>query len=403
MKIVKKIFDISLVGFLLFFAVNVFAIDPPTGLSIRHIFAGTPPVATAILEWTGAAQNYKIYINGVFEEDYYDGHPDPNRTWLNMDVPPGDYVYGIESFDPVTGDVSSRLEQSYTVPVLTIDPPTSISLSQTADNQVTITWQGGTASNYNIYRDNQLITSVSGSTMDYTDMAVPAGNHLYEVASYNPTTNTESIRVGASIDVTGVATFVEDCTNGVDDDGNSLADCEDDACLTDPACLPPPSEICDNGIDDGNGNPLVDCEDPACLGTPECSGGGTHQPSGDLFPIIQCGYNCPGIFPGDPNADCCTLCDAFETISRIINIILMFGFILGGMFLVVAGIIMYAGGASSGLLNRSKTIIKGVIYGLVIMLVSYLIVFTIIHFLSAGNADTLFSIKNGGFVIECTP
>ena len=32
---------------------------------------------------------------------------------------------------------------------------------------------------------------------------------------------------------------VENCTNGVDDDGDGLADCEDIDCSTNPACVPP--------------------------------------------------------------------------------------------------------------------------------------------------------------------
>jgi len=267
----------------------------------------------------------------------------------------------------------------FAVNVLALDAPSYVNVEQIADDSIKITW--GTVSGASTY----FVEREDNGSGTWNLLTGTASNSYTDNGAYN--FGTFKYRVIAS-DALGVGIPSSPTVS---------------ASITTAPIAPPPTEICDNGIDDGNGNPLVDCADPACLGTPECSGGGTHRPSGDLFPIIQCGYNCPGIFPGDPDADCCTLCDAFETISRIINIILMFGFILGGMFLVVAGIIMYAGGASSGLLNKSKTIIKGVIYGLVIMLVSYLIVFTIIHFLSAGNADTLFSIKNGGFVIECTP
>ncbi|MFA6436993.1 MAG: hypothetical protein WC242_02665 [Candidatus Paceibacterota bacterium] len=397
MKIAKKIFGISFVSFLLFFAVNVLAIDPPTGLNINH--SGTPPNVAVIIEWDDeSAEYYKVYANGVqIGDDFY--NPTPHHVFVYTESSSGDYVYGVESFDPVTGDVSSRLEQSYTVPV--VDPPTNLSLNQDADNRVDVSWNG-TSQQYRVYRDGNLVNTTTAGNTNFQDVNVPTGNHLYKVTSYNATINAESTPISASIDVTGPGSFVEDCDNTMEDDGDGKIDCEDPDCSADPACVPPPIEICTGGVDEDNDG-LVDCADDNCLGDPACTGGGTHRPSGDLFPIIQCGYNCPGVFPGDPGADCCTLCDAFETISRIINIILMFGFILGGMFLVVAGIIMYAGGASSGLLNKSKTIIKGVIFGLVIMLVSYLIVFTIIHFLSAGNADTLFSIKNGGFVIECTP
>jgi hypothetical protein len=61
----------------------------------------------------------------------------------------------------------------------------------------------------------------------------------------------------------------EDCFNGVDDDGDGFADCQDSDCF----CI----EICDDGIDnDGNG--FLDCADPecgchpACLQPDDCSG-----------------------------------------------------------------------------------------------------------------------------------
>jgi len=118
--------------------------------------------------------------------------------------------------------------------------------------------------------------------------------------------------------------------------------------------------------------------------------GGTS--TSGLLPIVQC---------GGEGQSACTLCDIFETISRLINIILIFSFVIGGGLLAVGGIMMYFGGSSYGLLNKAKALVKGVIIGIIVMLVSYLIVFTIIHVLSGGNADTYFNIKNGGFLIEC--
>lgn len=56
---------------------------------------------------------------------------------------------------------------------------------------------------------------------------------------------------------------IEDCANGVDDDGDGLVDCDDPDCDDYPACNPPVEEICDNGIDD-DGDGLVDCDDPDC-------------------------------------------------------------------------------------------------------------------------------------------
>src|SRR5262249_23745351 len=58
-----------------------------------------------------------------------------------------------------------------------------------------------------------------------------AGVYWLIVESY-PTTEGAST-VGLS---TGSATKMEICANGIDDDGNGLVDCQDQACVNDPSC-----------------------------------------------------------------------------------------------------------------------------------------------------------------------
>lgn len=55
----------------------------------------------------------------------------------------------------------------------------------------------------------------------------------------------------------------EVCTNGADDDADSLTDCDDPDCSFDPTCTP--GELCDTGMDE-DGDGLVDCADPNCGG-----------------------------------------------------------------------------------------------------------------------------------------
>jgi len=56
---------------------------------------------------------------------------------------------------------------------------------------------------------------------------------------------------------------VEDCTDGADNDGDGLADCEDDDCVD--FCM----EDCTDGIDnDGDG--AIDCDDDECFADPIC-------------------------------------------------------------------------------------------------------------------------------------
>jgi len=58
----------------------------------------------------------------------------------------------------------------------------------------------------------------------------------------------------------------EFCTNGVDDDGDTLADCDDPDCSAAPTCQ---AENCTNGVDD-NADGLADCDDPDCSAEPTC-------------------------------------------------------------------------------------------------------------------------------------
>jgi hypothetical protein len=58
----------------------------------------------------------------------------------------------------------------------------------------------------------------------------------------------------------------EDCTNGVDDNGNGLVDCEDTDCDEATDC---PEDACDD-LNDDDGDGLIDCEDPDCADNGAC-------------------------------------------------------------------------------------------------------------------------------------
>ena len=61
----------------------------------------------------------------------------------------------------------------------------------------------------------------------------------------------------------------EICSNGIDDNCNNLADCQDPACFGDTKCAPPGMEICNNNLDDDDDG-RVDCNDPDCTGSLAC-------------------------------------------------------------------------------------------------------------------------------------
>jgi hypothetical protein len=61
----------------------------------------------------------------------------------------------------------------------------------------------------------------------------------------------------------------EICNNGVDDNCNNLADCQDPGCFGDSRCAPPGQEICNNNLDDDDDG-RIDCADPDCMNSLSC-------------------------------------------------------------------------------------------------------------------------------------
>lgn len=67
---------------------------------------------------------------------------------------------------------------------------------------------------------------------------------------------------------------LEDCVNGVDDNDDGAADCQDVQCAGHAACLTIYELACDNGVDD-DGDGSVDCADTDCQQTSACDP--THE------------------------------------------------------------------------------------------------------------------------------
>ena len=86
--------------------------------------------------------------------------------------------------------------------------------------------------------------------------------------------------VGAAVAILGVAgcgaidetglVGLEDCTNGVDDNGDGFADCEDSQCSGHAYCMPYRELNCGNAADD-DGDGLTDCADPDCQQNQRCN------------------------------------------------------------------------------------------------------------------------------------
>jgi secreted trypsin-like serine protease len=83
----------------------------------------------------------------------------------------------------------------------------------------------------------------------------------------------ESYRYPGRFSLTTSCVFPpENCTNGIDDDGDDKRDCADPDCASHPECVAPTQErVCDDDVDnDGDG--LTDCDDSDCLEDTACVG-----------------------------------------------------------------------------------------------------------------------------------
>lgn len=112
---------------------------------------------------------------------------------------------------------------------------------------------------------------------------------------------------------TSCVPLVEDCSNGIDDDGDTFIDCDDSDCFGDPACF---ESDCDNGADDDNDG-ATDCADSDCIGDPFCAPPLSFEI--DIYPIFedQCIF-CHG--PPNPFGDLDMSGGAAAGYAAIVNV-----------------------------------------------------------------------------------
>ncbi len=96
-------------------------------------------------------------------------------------------------------------------------------------------------------------------------------------------------------DTSGCTETAENCTNGVDDDGDLAVDCNDLDCSSDPACGGSP-ENCTNGVDDDQDG-LIDCDDQVdCNSDPSCQTTGAEICDNGIDDDGMFGCDCQDFF-----------------------------------------------------------------------------------------------------------
>lgn len=132
---------------------------------------------------------------------------------------------------------------------------------------------GGTASSFAAYGGTETTRSVGLPPMAvdevFTDLFI-APSVAYPAEGVYTVNATWRASCGTLL-ATSTRPFVvgslsENCSNGIDDDGDTLIDCADPECGLDPAC----KETNCSDLIDNDGDGFVDCADSDCAGSPDC-------------------------------------------------------------------------------------------------------------------------------------
>lgn len=242
------------------------------------------------------------------------------------------YHYKIIATDGLGNSVQT-VDDVFTMPKNDLAPPDVSNLElAVGQDKMTLTWVNPTMINVPDFLGVKVLRKIGGASADKDDgLLVYEGgaeafvdnnvlvnvNYFYTIFSYN-TSGKHSGGVFKSGKIPLPPVLVENCSNGLDDDGDGKIDCLDPDCALDNACKLPPGgsdpEVCNNGLDD-DGDGKIDCLDPDCTlndfckippggPTPEiCNNSLDDDGDGkiDCLDLDCAGFPACAIVPVDPN------------------------------------------------------------------------------------------------------
>ncbi len=99
----------------------------------------------------------------------------------------------------------------------------------------------------------------------------------------------------------------------------------------------------------------------------------------------------------------CQLCHAFIMTDKAVDyVVIKLVPLLAVLMLVIGGVMFYFGGVKPELLTRAKTLIKGVVIGLVLIYSAYMIVNIFLMVLGASGMNSIKDVfKDGVFSVKC--
>ena len=138
----------------------------------------TVNVDSVSLSWStvSGASSYKVYRDGGLVESV------STNSFSEGGLDDGTYLYEVTSVNGY-GESGSKASLSVTIDTTPPAAPTSLTASTNGDS-VSLSWSAvSRASSYKVYRDDNLVESVSTNSFD--DSGLEGGTYFYEVSSIN--------------------------------------------------------------------------------------------------------------------------------------------------------------------------------------------------------------------------
>lgn len=117
--------------------------------------------------------------------------------------------------------------------------------------------------------------------------------------------------------------------------------------------------------------------------------------------IVPCGLSCDYEHTPYDETDPCTLCHFILLLKNVYNFLFSMIIIASLILITIGGVMYIVSTGNASLKSRGKAIITKVISGFLVAMLSWVIVYTILWFLSANDTASFSSVEGGAFNFEC--